>query len=202
MIKHKLYVILIDLAGFLTVSAQQDDKAREILDKVASTYKESKGMKITFKGTQKGTLWVKNNSFVLDCGGVKSWFDGETQWSYVKENDEVNISSPTPEELETVNPYALVTMYRKGYNFRYDGYKLRMGKPGQEISLFAKGQGEVQRIVLNIDENCIPAYIGIDMKNGHYEELVSETFEKVTLSDEFFRFDSKQYPTAEVIDLR
>ena len=202
MMKHKLYIIMIALAGFLTVSAQKDNKAREILDQVALTYQNSDGMKITFKGTQKGTLWVKNNCFVLDCGGVKSWFDGETQWSYVKENDEVNISSPTPEELETVNPYALVTMYRNGYNYRYDGYKLRKGKTGQEVSLLAKGQGDVQRIVLNVDTNNIPAYIGIDMKNGHYEELISETFEEVSLSDDFFRFDKNQYPTAEIIDLR
>ena len=200
--KHKFYILILALMAVLTVKAQHEGRAKEILDKVAATYNKSDGMKIIFKGTQKGTLWVKGNSFVLDCGGVKSWFDGETQWSYVADNEEVSISSPTPEEIQAVNPYALVTMYRNGFNYRYEGLKLRQGKRGNEVALIPHKQQDIRMITLSVSDDNIPFYIGVDMQNGHYEEFVLVTFEKVHLADNFFRFNAVDYPDAEVIDLR
>ena len=200
--RYKLLVLLIAWLGVMTASAQRDQKAKEVLDAVAENYEQGNGMKISFKGSQIGTLWLKGECFVLDCGGVKSWFDGKTQWSYVEANGEVNVSSPTPEELQAVNPYALITMYRKGFNYRYDGYKNRKGNKGQEITLLPLVKGDIRKFILNIDNHLVPTYIGIDMENGHYEEFVCTSFEKLSLSDDFFRFDEKQYPDVEVIDLR
>lgn len=202
MLKHKPFLILLFLVMTISVAAQQDNKAKSILDKVAATYDNSKGMKIEFKGTQKGTLWLKGNRFVLECGGVKSWFDGETQWSYVEENEEVNISSPTPEEIQVVNPYALVTMYRTGFNYRYEGAKIRNDKRGEEVALIPQKQTDIRMIILSVNEANIPFYIGVDMKNGHYEEFVLSSFHDIPLDDTFFRFNGKSYPNAEVIDLR
>lgn len=202
MLRHKFYILLIALLSSLTVAAQHDVAARNVLDKVSASYNECKGMKIAFKGTQIGTLWLKGDCFVLDCGGVKSWFDGKTQWSYVSGNEEVNISSPTPEEIQAVNPYALITMYRKGFSYLYMGMKSRNGKRGHEISLIPDNQQDIRMITLSVGEDNIPFYIGVDMRNGHYEEFVLTGYEKIDLVDEFFHFKSEEYPNAEVIDLR
>ena len=43
------------------------------------------------------------------------WFDGKTQWTYVKQNGEVNISNPTAAELQAINPYNFINLYKKGY---------------------------------------------------------------------------------------
>ena len=200
--KHKFYFLMLALMGVLSVAAQHDSKAKEILDHVSDTYRQSEGMKISFKGTQTGTLWVKGDKFVLECSGVKSWFDGQTQWSYVADNEEVNISSPTPEEIQAVNPYALVNMYRKGFDYRYEGLKLRNGKRGNEIALIPDNKQDIRMFLLSVSESNIPFYIGVDMTNGHYEEFIVSAFEEQKLSDEFFCFDAKQYPGVEIIDLR
>lgn len=200
--KYKCYTLLLALTGALTVFAQQDEKAKSILDKVADTYQQSIGMRIDFKGTQQGTLWIKGEKFVLACGGIKSWFDGETQWSYVVDNEEVNISSPTPQEIQSVNPYALATMYRKGFNYRYQGLKTRNGKSGSEIALIPTNKQDIRMFLLLIGHENIPVYIGIDMTNGHYEEFIVTKHQTETLPDDFFRFDEKLYPDAEIIDLR
>lgn len=202
MFKYKFYILVFALTAALSVAAQHDNRAREILDKVASTYGESQGMKLEFKGTQIGTLWIKGEQFVLDCGGVKSWFDGQTQWSYVTENEEVNVSTPTQEEIQVINPYVLVSMYRHGFKYRYEGLKMRNGKRGTEIALIPEKQQDIRKILLAIGENNIPFYIGIDMQNGHYEEFILTNQENLTLDDEFFRFNEREYPDAEVIDLR
>ena len=200
--KHKCYTLLLTLMCVLNLFAQHDNKAKEILDQVATTYKMSTGMRIDFKGTQIGTLWVKGEKFVLECGGIKSWFDGETQWSYVAENEEVNVSSPTPEEIQAINPYALVTMHRKGFDYRYKGSKLRNGKLGNEIVLIPENKQDISMFILSVSEENLPFYIGVDMTNGHYEEFVVTQFVEKSFSDDFFRFDPKQYPNAELIDLR
>ena len=36
-----------------------------------------------------------------------TWYNGETQWSCMKANDEVNVV-PTPEEQQSMNPYTFV----------------------------------------------------------------------------------------------
>lgn len=203
--KHLSVIILFALATMvfpLSVLGQQDKSAREILDKMAATYNQGDGMKISFKGTQIGTLWVRENCFVLDCNGVKSWFDGTTQWSYVQENEEVNISSPTPEEIQAVNPYVLVNMYKKGFNYRYVGKKERNGKTGIEVVLLPLHNQDIREIRLNIDANNLPFYIGIDMQNGHFEEFIVTSYEKLDLTASFFQFNARLYPNAEIIDLR
>ena len=200
--KNKLYIFILALMGVLTVEAQRDGKAKEILDQVSKTYRVSDGIRIDFKGTQRGSIWVKGEMFVLECGGVKSWFDGQTQWSYVADNEEVTVSSPTPEEIQTVNPYALVTMYQKGFDYHFLGLKMRNGKRGNEISLVPNVQQDIRMFLLSIGENNVPYYIGVDMTNGHYEEFIVTDFKKETLADDFFRFNEKLYPNTEVIDLR
>ena len=80
--------------------AQNDAKAESILYQTAAAYRAAGAIKVTFEGTQSGTLILKGNKFYLQCGGVESWFDGRTQWSYVKQNQEVNVSTPTAEEVQ------------------------------------------------------------------------------------------------------
>ena len=103
------------LAGLLLAClcghAQHDTKARDLLDRMAEAYRQAGAVSIRFAGTQSGTLEVKGDKFHLKSGGVETWFDGKTQWSYVEQNGEVNVSTPTPEELRGVNPYALVNSY-------------------------------------------------------------------------------------------
>ena len=117
-------VFLLSLLCFLflcprILQAQSDAKAREILDKTAAAFRQAQAVSITFGGTQEGTLLLKGNKFHLNTGDVETWFDGKTQWSYLRQNEEVNVSTPTPEELQSINPYVLLDHYSQHYNSLY-----------------------------------------------------------------------------------
>lgn len=184
--------------------AQQDTKAESILNQMADSYRKAGGISLTFGGTQQGKLLLKGNKFCLESGGIKTWFDGKTQWSYVEQNEEVNVSSPTPEEIQSVNPYALLVSFKKGFNYRYVGEKIRQGKRGHEIILTPKTTSQdIKSITLNVEENSSPVYIAIQPQNGEKQEFKISSYRTgVNLPDAVFRFDKSKYPEAEIIDLR
>lgn len=202
-------VFLLSLLCFLflcprILQAQSDAKAREILDKTAAAFRQAQAVSITFGGTQEGTLLLKGNKFHLNTGDVETWFDGKTQWSYLRQNEEVNVSTPTPEELQSINPYVLLDHYSQHYNSRYRGVRTHSGKQGQEVILTPRvSQQDIRSICFVVNNRYEPLYIRIDLKNGQQQEILIRTYRALqTASDKEFTFDSKKYPDAEIIDMR
>lgn len=200
----RIYFLFLVLATSISVVfAQKDAKAQAILDKTAAAYQKANGIKLTFDGTQKGILLLKGSCFYLDCAGVKSWFNGKTQWSYVQQNEEVTISNPTAEEIQSVNPYALITSYKTLFNYRYKGTQTRNGKKGQEIVLTPRQKGEIQSITFTVSANYEPIYIGIQLTNGQTQKLNITSYQtNLNLNSTNFSFNAKKYPNAEIIDMR
>lgn len=200
----RIYFLFLVLATSISVVfAQKDAKAQAILDKTAAAYQKANGIKLTFDGTQKGTLLLKGSCFYLDCAGVKSWFNGKTQWSYVQQNEEVTISNPTAEEIQSVNPYALITSYKTLFNYRYKGTQTRNGKKGQEIVLTPRQKGEIQSITFTVSADYEPIYIGIQLTNGQTQKLNITSYQtNLNLNSTNFSFNAKKYPNAEIIDMR
>ena len=87
--------------------------AKDILEKVAAKLTNKSGVTASFKmesekmGTTTGTIAVKGKKFQASTPQAITWFDGKTQWTYLKSNDEVNVSTPTPQQLQAINPYTL-----------------------------------------------------------------------------------------------
>lgn len=53
-------------------------------------------------GQSAGVIELKGEKFVLKTDDGITWFDGKTQWSYLRSSDEVNISNPTGTELQAL----------------------------------------------------------------------------------------------------
>ena len=179
------------LLATLQCFGQKDDKAV--------------GTEIVFDGSVKGTIALKGNKFVLDCGGIKSWFDGETLWSYVEDNEEVNVSSPTAEEIQSINPYAMIGMYRNGFNYSYAGTKSRSGMMCKDIVLIVlrpEKKQDIKEITISVNNRMQPVYVKLESNSGDAQEFTVKEYRTLNLADSFFKFDRKKYPNAEIIDLR
>ena len=73
MIKMKrTYLLVLILFLSVSLSAQKDKQAREILDKTANALQQAGGIRATFGGTGNGTLLLKGNRFYLNSGGIQS----------------------------------------------------------------------------------------------------------------------------------
>lgn len=183
--------------------AQKDTKAREILDKTTAMLRQAGGIQVTFEGTSQGTLQLKGDRFHLENGNMQSWFDGKTQWSYLKNSDEVTVSTPAPEELHTLNPYALLSAYKQGYDYRYAGAKSCQGQTGYEVVLTPDQPQELTSVTLFVSKTYQPLYLRVELTGQPAHEVIVTSFRThQPLDDATFRFDQKKFPNAEVIDLR
>lgn len=115
---ERLRIIILAL---LIAVASYGQTAKEVLDKAAAAVSNKSGITASFtlKGGQmndKGTINIKGKKFQIMTPDVIIWFDGKTQWSYIRKNDEVNMSNPNESQLQALNPYNFIYMYKKGYN--------------------------------------------------------------------------------------
>ena len=131
---------------------------------MADTFRQAEGVEIAFEvrapeGTSEGRIRLKGEKFRLDTEGITTWFDGRTQWTYLENSDEVNVSEPTAEELQSINPYAWLAVYK-------DGYTLKMGEQADprlhKVMMTATRRGselqwaEIRRCALRLRQACLP----------------------------------------------
>ncbi|MGL5273761.1 MAG: LolA-like putative outer membrane lipoprotein chaperone [Phocaeicola sp.] len=200
--KKITYIVLLFLIPLATM-AQKDARAREILDRTCKLIEEEKGISILFEGTLKGTMKLKGDKFHLQSQGIESWYDGRTQWSYLTNSDEVNITSPTPEDLKQTHPLYLLSSYKEGYNYKYLGEKKIKGAMGYEILLTPEKKEDIISVTLIVSKAYKPLYLKISTVNQSDSEVYISSFQTAqAFADEVFSFNKKKYPDAEIIDLR
>ncbi|MCD8184210.1 MAG: hypothetical protein LUE99_15290 [Bacteroides sp.] len=192
------------------VAAQQAD-ARDILDRTADAFRQAGGVKIAFtvrvpEGSSKGIIYLKGDKFRLDLEGVTTWFDGKSQWSYLSSSDEVNVSEPTPEELQSLNPYAWLSLYNQGYSLKLDKAGNASDDTAYKIVMTAtKRTQDMLCIILYVDKKTLrPLKISMVQRGSKDAVVVAINSYQPgqNYPDAFFVFDKKDYPTAEVVDLR
>ena len=211
-----IFSVLIALLSLPVIAQQQQSQAKAVLDRTADAFRKAGGVKADFvvkavtnglaEGAENGTIQLKGEKFVLKTSDVVTWFDGKTQWSYVAKNDEVNVSSPTQEELQQINPYTFLYMYQKGFSYELGTTKTFRGKAVWEVILTAKDKKqELERITLFVTKDTYePLYILLQQRGQQTRNEITVTSYQTrqNYADSVFAFDRKQYPGAEIIDLR
>lgn len=186
----------------LIALASYGQSAKQVLDKTASIISNKSGVTASFNissqqyGKTSGTISIKGRKFHADTKEAKVWFDGKTQWTYVKQNDEVNVNTPTAADLQAINPYNFIYMYKQGYT-------ATMTKNGQNFVVTLKAKGKsIQEMVITISQKSyVPSQIRM-LQNKQWTTIHVNGFKQANLAESTFRFNPKQYPNAEIIDLR
>ena len=180
----------------------QAQSAKKVLDKTASVVANKNGAKASFsiKGTDmnaNGTIAVKGRKFQATTPQATIWFDGKTQWTYMKKNEEVNVSNPSQSELSSINPYNFIYLYKQGYTYTMEK------KNGQFIvHLKASNKKNIQEMYITVNSKTyIPSQIRLKQSKG-WTNIDVSNFKTSSLSDGMFHFNSKDFPLAEIIDLR
>jgi outer membrane lipoprotein-sorting protein len=209
--------LLLCLAALLPLAlGAQTQKAQAVLDKCADAVRQSSGLQAAFTLTDaisspknaqtiEGTLTCRQSKFVLDLPQARTWFDGQTQWSYLKANGEVNVTSPTPEEIALINPLSILDLYKHGYRLSYKGERTVDGKKVAEVEMIADNDKTAWRklfVRINTQTN-LPLSVVIRDKNGNTATINFKSIKQgLNLTDKDFVFNKADYPGVDIIDLR
>ena len=208
-----LYMLLLLLV--CPVAAQQSAEAARVLDNAAQAFEKAGGVKADFTmeafqrgasmGTASGEIELKGEKFFLNTSDHLSWFNGKTQWTYLPSSDEVTITTPTEAELQTINHYALLNIYKKGFAYQLGDKKTFLGKSIYEVLLSSTNkQSDMTKIVLYIEKGTYqPLYIGVELRDNSRNIIQINRYQSgLKFDDSMFVFDKKKYPNVEVIDIR
>ena len=203
-------IVLLGAAGG-ALSAQTS--ARSVLDKTARTLKSSGGLEARFSASQQngrsaasqtsGTLYVSGNRFKISSSQAEIWFDGKTMWSMYAGSGEVNVSTPTKAELQSINPYAFLDLYRKGYNLSVSNVT-EGGQKAYKVRMKAQQNGAAipeMEVTVNRQTN-LPMKVRLKQRGGWTSITVSSLKTRRKYAADFFRFDKSKHKGVEVIDLR
>lgn len=198
-------IALIAICAFTaTISANANsNEAKKVLDKAVSKLNIKGGTTASFSitgnkiGTQKGSISIKGNKFHASTASAIVWYNGKTQWTYVKKNEEVNVSTPSAAQQSSMNPYTFVNLYKKGYSMQ-----LNKTASGNQVHLKAQNQkASIKEAYILVDGNNNIKEVKMRQASGWVTISISNIQQK-SLSDATFTFNAKDYPKAEVIDLR
>ena len=198
----KLSLVFMLMLMSISIYAQNATQARKILDKTAAVIGRKGGASANFTvsgkyGNSSGTISIKGNKFNARTPQAVVWYDGKTQWTYMKKSQEVSISTPTEAQQQSMNPYKFINIYKNGFKL---GVKNVSG--GWQVHLYATNQKRtIKEMYVTIGKNYYPKTIKMRQSNGWTTIKVSN-FKAKKLSDATFRFNSKDFPNAEVVDLR
>lgn len=216
-ITNSLFAFLLLTMGFNTVSAQQDQEAKIILDNLAEKTKSYETITLDFsmeykntrennQSTGDGNIVVKGEKYVLETMGSKVIFDGKAMYNIMEDIGEITITEPDNSDDDFLsNPAKIFTFYERDFKYRYKSLRTINGKSYHEIDLYPKNLNQpYSRIKLLIDANQNTLYeVKSVGKNGEEYLFTITSFETTkTYPENFFTFDKSTYPNAELIDMR
>ena len=204
--RKTLFVLLTALATVFATA--QSNKAKDILDKTASAIRSAGDIKADFSaaspsGKMNGTIYIHKSMLHLQSSNVKCWYDGKTLWTYRKSTNEVNVTTPTQTEKQSLNPYFFVNIYKKGYRYAMKENSLR-GRSCHEITLNATARNnKLEKMVVYIEKKTYYPLKVCLQRNGKNTEIdILQCRTKQKFNEATFKFRKNEYPGVEVIDLR
>ncbi|WP_430974086.1 LolA family protein [Sunxiuqinia rutila] len=215
----KRLVVLMTVMVFWSVGfAQQDKKAKDILEKVTSTTQSYSSISASFNYVMnneaegiheenKGQILLKGQQFHLKLLqlGMEIFNNGKTVWTYMKDAGEVTVAEADDEMNEMMDPSTLFTIYEKGFNYQFVEEKTVAGVSVYIIDLFPENEEiEYSKIRIQVDKQrmLIRQAEMVGKEGNSYLVLVEDLKTNVPVKDSDFEFKAEDHPGVEVIDLR
>ena len=192
------------LVMLMTAIGSSAQTAKQVLDKTAAALSNKGGVTANFTvtgkniGSTSGRISVKGRMFQATTPQAIIWFNGKTQWTYMKSQEEVNVSNPTEAQLQAINPYNFINIYKKGYS-----YTMKTVGGGYEVHLKATDKKRsIQEMYVTVNKSTY-APSQVKMRQGtKWTTINISSLKKANISNATFTFPAKDYPNAEIIDLR
>lgn len=206
----KLYTRLLIILTILTTTVclaktSATPSAAEVLRKAVATMKNTPSVEASFSVSMggrasSGEILISGDKFTLTTPELSTWFDGKTQWAYSPSAKEVNVSEPTPEELQQINPFAILSTMQNQFTPR----RLKSDAGYDKIELIPKGKSEYAKIVAVFNSTThLPKEIIITSTDRSVTTIKITGIKKGgKTTGKLFQFNLTRFPGVEIVDLR
>lgn len=207
-----IYSIILFINSIFVINAQHNTDVERIINNFTESFRtRSVRSEFTLKISEKngvnsqqisGLIVLNANRFFLQTDELTVWFDGKTQWAYLENSDEVNITEPTAEELAATNPVAIISAFKSVSKIQFSKLKSQTNHIIELIPTNKKADFSKVEIQLNKTSGNLHV-IKIAYKNGMKNELTFKNYQKnITVNPGMFVFDKAKYKGAVMNDLR
>lgn len=213
--KKLLLMPIIIFLSVLTIFAQNDKKAKDILDKLSNKYSKIECMKINFRMTVEnneedmkdssiGMADIKKKKYKISIMGTETFFDGKNRYNYMKDAEEVNISEIEENSGDLTNPAKIFDLYKNGFNYSLNKTYTKGNTMYAEIYLIPKEEKDFSKVIvsINLSKNEIVSFVSKGKEGNDLRIELIRMDTMVHFSDGHFVFDEKSHPNVEVVDMR
>lgn len=210
----KIFILFTLTALVLTSAlAQQDPKARKILDAMSAKYQQTPSFKAQFTYKMEnleedidesfeGTIFVKGDLYKLLMEGQEMRFDGENLWNYSPEMEEITVS-PSEDDENEISISNIFQIYKTGYKYLY--LESRDAGKTDVVDLVPNDTNKSFfkiRMVINASTKALKSFKVFDKAGSKYVYTV-KTFAAVnTLKNSDFSFSQAELSGKEFVDMR
>ncbi len=195
---------------------KSDPGAKNILDNVSAKFKTYKSVSANFalkiensagkvQGTKSGIVYMKGPKYRVNISGQEIYSDGSNIWTLDKSSNEVQITKFDP-AANTITPQKMFTnFYDKDFLYKLNSETKKGNKTIQEIELTPVDKTKTFfKVLVEIDKsskNIVSTKV-FEKNGNRYIYTITTMKTNSDLPEALFVFNSKNYPNAEVIDLR
>lgn len=198
--------ILLSLVVFFSASDIYAINANEVLTNASEKYQKDGSISAQFTlsgvgNSTDGTITISSDKFHLSTPLLSIWYNGRTQWTYSAETNEVNITEPTVEELQQVNPFAIINSFRMQFNATL----LKSANSMYRIQLtpLKSVNTSISKAIVTLNASTLyPNEIALTIDNNIITIKTKNIKAIKNVPHKTFVFDEKKYPNAEIVDLR
>ena len=130
--------------------------------------------------------------------------NGATIWTYMKSENEVNISDNDPSEQE-MSPDKIYNMYKKGYKYVFLEDAVENGVPVNVIELSPEDRSNPifkVRMYISKTDNSVKSWKMFKNNGNRYTFTIKQFTPNPAVTPATFAFDKAKYKGVKVIDLR
>jgi outer membrane lipoprotein carrier protein len=209
---QKYYLLVLLSSFFHSAMAQhQQEEAFALLDSISQrsfratfVYTNRAQVETLVMPEEDGQIFVYGNKYRLMLPGQEVINDGQTVWTYLKEENEVQIADHNPDR-EAAMPWTIFSNYRRDYTLSCFDTHRKNGHVYDSLALIAKDEENslcsvkitVARATKHIQ--CVEI---VDNNQNLHNFYITDFAYDLTFAKDFFRFNIEAHQGIEIIDMR
>ena len=206
------YILFLFLAMLQLPLFSQDaaDEANAVLDRALAVLKADVPVRMDYTYRvldedgeallqDNGMIYMDNGRYALLMQDMKVWCDGMTQWSYMREVDEVYVTDAASDEAQNLSPLYIMEHYRNG---RFASVAEDGTVAVVKLQSLADAEAESVELHIQKNNNRLMKMLILMPGQGSVEVSLDGYVARCGAGDDVFVCPVDDFSTAEVIDMR